>query len=820
MPITNTGDRVARKSQVASRKSKILRVKKQQNFKFFAWFIILLLINVTLSACIQKKGIEKARNFEKLSDEYYERAIAEYEELISESQDSDKFYLELGKLYYRHKDYEKAVEAFLNTDSPEARKLTAVSYFRLGDYTGALELFNKQEIAEDEYLYYYGLTCESLNLFDRATELYSRIKEEKYLSLAGARIEAIEKKSRAGSIDKIDPKTSQILAAAPNQQDYPQAGALILWCDEKMEVTAENTMTNTMHYIVKIINERGKREFSEARIDYDSTFEKIELEYARTIKPDGTVTEIGSRHIRDVSKYLNFPLYSNVRVFIISFPEVVEGCSIEYKVKIQRNRLVNEEDFIVSYPVQSSEPIIKAKFAIDLPAERTLHIQARNVQYNDFSARLEPRIEKNKDKTVYSWEFDNIPQIIPEREMPPNTEINPSLLISTFSSWQEVYEWWWQLARSKIKADVAIKNELGRLIKTQESDEDKIRKIYNFCAQKIRYVAVGYGQAGHEPHAAEDIYKNKYGDCKDQAILLVTMLREAGFSSWPVLIPTKGAYNLDKDFPAIFFNHCIAAVSVNDEIVFLDPTAQTCAFGDLPAGDVDRNVLIFTEEGYKIEHIPLYLPEHNLIRQKLYIKVNKDESIDAKKSILTHGMYDQGQRYWMLHTPPELIEEELRQSIQNISIGAVLKNYDIKNLDNLNKPIELDYKFHGPEYFTSAGSNRIMPQLATVETSLVAKAKRRYPIDFAILDLKETSLEIELPKEMQIKFLPQDINEENRWLRYIVNYEYAQDKIYFQQSVKLKNSSVSVEEYNDFKVFLEDLAKKTKQRIILKRAQQ
>jgi hypothetical protein len=73
-----------------------------------------------------------------------------------------------------------------------------------------------------------------------------------------------------------------------------------------------------------------------------------------------------------------------------------------------------------------------------------------------FGARLEPEIETSAGRVVYRWQFKDVPQIIPEANMPPNVEVNPSILMSTFSSWEEVYQWWWALARDKIKADEAI----------------------------------------------------------------------------------------------------------------------------------------------------------------------------------------------------------------------------------------------------------------------------------------------------------------------------------------------------------------------------
>jgi tetratricopeptide (TPR) repeat protein len=751
------------------------------------------------------------------SAKYYQEAVSGYKKKIAKGQNTQQLYLELGKLYFDHGAFKESAGCFTKTSLPQAKKLLGISYYRLGNFIDALDIFNKYESTEAEYLYYKGLTCEKLNLFDQALKDYRQIKDKEYSLLAGERIETIEKLAKALNIRDVSPEIAKILSTAPKGADYPQAGALILSCDEKIEETKELTEVASLHYVIKILNERGKQDFSEAKVDYDSTYEKVELEYARTIKPDGTIVDVGTRHIRDVSKYLNFPLYSNARVYIISFPEITEGASIEYKLKIYRNKLINKKDFVIPYSLQSTDPIIAADFSLSFPKDNPVAIKILNEKYNASGAKLSPEKEEKEGLVFYRWQFKDIAQMIPESNMPPQAQINPSIILSSFKSWKEIYDWWWGLAKDKIQADEAIREKVKELTRNLASIEEKTRAIYNFCARDIRYVAVEYGQAGYEPHQAADIFRNKYGDCKDQAILLVTMLKEAGVPAWPLLIATKDYYNLNEDFPSMLFNHCIACVSLEGKIIFLDPTAETCPFGDLPDADQDRKVFICQEDDYKIADTPLFAPAHNLVKQVTRIKINKDESMSGEKEIFTYGIYDQGQRYWLLYTQPELIEAQLKEKIQDFSIGAKLKDYSIENLDDLNKPVVLRYSFNGPEYFTAAGQLRIMPQLTGLDTSLVAKERRTYPIDFGILDSKEVVFEIEIPEGFSVKYIPANVAEDSPWMKFSAQYERREKVLSFRQKIEFKKNMVSESEYAPFKDFYESLAKKIKQRVVLEK---
>jgi cellulose synthase operon protein C len=777
---------------------------------------------LVLSAVLMVTGCgndprSQARSLAGKSRQDYQAAVELYRGMLKLRPDDAVSRFELGRLYFDQGKFQQAVNELRLTGLPEAVKLLGIADYRLGNFTEALDFLSRDTLADEESRYYHGLTCEKLNLFDKALEIYQQIKTGQFAGQAAERIGLIEKVSVSNKIRQVSPRTADIIEKAPAAGKYPQAGAQILFCDEKIRILPDNRQVSTLHYVIRVLNDRGKNEFSETPIEYDSTYEKVELDFARTISADGEVVDVGTRHIRDVTKYLNFPLYSNARVFIISFPGVTEGACIEYQVNIYSNELIDKKHFAEVYPVQSSEPVIAADFSIELPKDRQPRFKRLNEKYNTFGAELKPLVKETRDTRVYSWHFENIPQIIPEANMVPSTRINPAIYISTFSSWDEVYSWWWNLAKDKMDADDAIRVKVGELTKGLESEESRARAVYNFCARQIRYVAVEYGKAGYEPHRAADIFKNKYGDCKDQAILLAGMLRQAGVRAWPVLIGTKEYYDLNEDLPNMIFNHCIAAAEVNGRIIFFDTTAQVCSFGDIPLDDQARKVLLCADEGYKILNTPLALAGENTVKQAVDIKVNEDESIDAQKSVYTRGLYDQFQRYWLIYTLPELVRAEIEKKVQGVSIGARLRDYEVENLEDLDKTVVLSYRFHGPEYFTCAGRLRILPQLADVDTGIVAGDKRSYPIDLDMLDIKGTELNMSVPAGFVVKYMPQDINEESPWFKFSARYKYAGREINFRQELEAKRNIVSEEEYPAFKKSLETLSKKIKQRIILER---
>lgn len=771
----------------------------------------LLLVSLLLFGCILNS--EDPHHFAKQSEELYKKAIHSYERELTKEPHNLTVRLELAKLYYSHNDYPQAIKLLERLDSQEAKKILAVCLYKTGDWTAALTIFERLgKIQDDEYLYYYGLTCAKHNLFEQAEDIFKEIKGKDYLAKAKERIAAI----RGLTTGNLDQNILN-LGADISQEKYPLAGAVVILSDEQIKLTTDNTVVSTEHFIVKILNERGKKDFSEVVIGYDSTYESVEVEYAKTIKPSGEVIIVGEKDIRDVSRYLNFPLYSNARARIISMPEIAEGAVIEYKVRVTQNQLINKKDFNVAYTLEENEPIISAKFSVTVPGNRALKIKVLNPEYNLKNFNLSPNIKEDGDRKTYAWEFKDIPQIEIEPSMPPRSEITPVILISTFNSWDEIYNWWWDLAKDRIIADESILSKVKELIEGKKEIKEKIQAIYNYCAQEIRYVGIEYGQAGYQPHKASEIFKNKYGDCKDKAILFITMLKSAGIEGWPVLIGTRGVPAMNEDFPAVLFNHCIAAVSVDEKIIFLDITAEACSFSDLPADDQDRYVLVFKNGKYEIINIPLFEPEHNRIEYKTKMNFSSDESFLAQRQVDTFGQFDQAQRYWLRYAPPNIIEQRLKENVQAVAVSGKLIKYNYENADDLNLPIKLHYEFKGKNFLARGGEFRIFPQFFQLDTQVVAKDNRIYPLELGSPYINEANFEIILPKNLEVKYLTGNSDVRSQWLDYFINYELEGNILKIHQKEVSKKRQVSKQEYLDFKKFLEDLAVKLDEHIILEK---
>jgi len=116
-----------------------------------------------------------------------------------------------------------------------------------------------------------------------------------------------------------------------------------------------------------------------------------------------------------------------------------------------------------------------------------------------------------------------------------------------------------------------------------------------FVRQVVRYFGIELGTNSHEPHPPSQVFAQRYGDCKDKAHLLVTILRALGLVAWPALTNTGEGRGIDDFLPSVSsFNHVIVRLIVDGVPRWVDPTAssQRGRLDELPPPSYERALIV------------------------------------------------------------------------------------------------------------------------------------------------------------------------------------------------------------------------------------
>jgi len=176
-------------------------------------------------------------------------------------------------------------------------------------------------------------------------------------------------------------------------------------------------------------------------------------------------------------------------------------------------------------------PVASMTFILEAPAAKKLHFHQRNLD-------LAPEVRRDDGAgtVTWTWSLKDVEAERPEPGMPPREEIDPFVEVSTFESWDAFSSWYWNLIRHQYEVDPSILAKVAELTSGKSSEEEKVRAIYDFVTGEVRYNAWEFGVHGFKPYNAAAIFARRFGDCKDKATLLCTMLGAAGIRSRPVLI--------------------------------------------------------------------------------------------------------------------------------------------------------------------------------------------------------------------------------------------------------------------------------------------
>jgi hypothetical protein len=106
------------------------------------------------------------------------------------------------------------------------------------------------------------------------------------------------------------------------------------------------------------------------------------------------------------------------------------------------------------------------------------------------------------------------------------------------------------------------------------------KACFQYVQKEIQYLDIENGLNALIPRPANQTISNKYGDCKDMALLLHQLLTTFGFESYLSISKTSSKQD-SFDFPSISMaNHMIVSLHLNNEYYFLDATEKECSFGD------------------------------------------------------------------------------------------------------------------------------------------------------------------------------------------------------------------------------------------------
>jgi tetratricopeptide (TPR) repeat protein len=777
------------------------------------------------------------RGFIYNNQEKWAEAVKEFKAALEVDPENVYSLNHLGLMYKRMERFEDAKEVLQEAieldpemdtpDSKDTHNYLGLVYQDQGEYEKAEAEFRKvlEHFPNDADTFnYLGTALENQGKYQDAAKQYQEVLDIKPEDeFAKSRLEELQLSGviliEIPPVEIVKDDVEQYIASAPGAYEYPDAGAVILLDKLSYEFTESGAARYTVHQIVKVLNERGISEFGEVYMYFNAKTQNIGVNVARTILPNGTIVEAPRDAYHDITPpgLAEYNLYSDLMIKVISMPALEPGAILEYKITVE-DAMESELSWILgSMSFQWIEPVLNSKCVLHLPKDV-------EIRWKSYNLDIEPVITVGEDESLtYIWiTKDNTP-VFPEIAMPPLSEIAKFMMFSTTESWDDVYEWYKELADTQYLINKEIKGKISELITGKDSKANKAKAIFEFVASEIRYVAIELGMGAYQPYPAADVFKYRYGDCKDKVTLLIAMLREAGIDAYPVLISPAPHRKVDTDIPSIGqFSHVIAAVQMEDNYIFLDPTVATCSYGDLPAGDQGRQAFVIGKDRGDFIETPVYPSEANKTISTSEITMMEDGTINGWEQTTATGQAEMYLRSVYRLVTPDRRKEFMQIVLNQRYPGVQIQEISISDLYDLDKPLEVRVDFSCPEYGSEYEEMLIFPVPSedfSAYAPLVGLLKRQYDLYLGYNMVIEKQLTLSIPEGYITTSLPRDKSVDHELGNFMSKYEKLDSStVRYSVSLKLDAPVVSPEDYSGFKNFMEAAAREDRAHIILKRS--
>lgn len=621
-------------------------------------------------------------------------------------------------------------------------------------------------------------------------------------------LESIKPAPRADEAYAID--SDKFLAKRSEDRTYPYA----ILQDLTVKTVFDNGLGSTFRQLaVQINDDEGARRFRTHSFQYDPDSQHVDLRLSRVYRKDGRQLE----SVRTYEQQLGEPwyrLYYDTRAVTVVFPDLEPGDVVEvrYRVDDVAHRNLFADYFGDLHLWQDFVPIANKEYVLITPVTR--EIFANQPQ---FSGLVHSQRVQDK-RRIDHYAATNIPPVIAEDGMPGLTEESPYLHVSTYRSWQDVGRWYWGLIKDQLYADQALKRTVATLVQGATTTREKVVRIHDWALRHTRYVGLEFGIHGFLPYRVPLIVQRGFGDCKDKASLMYTMLREAGVAAKLVLVRTRrnGAIEGQPASLAVF-DHAITYVPELD--LYLDGTAEHSGTSELPTEDQGVTVLRVGPDGAELTKTPVLAAEQNRRTRLLSVQLEADGSAKVDGSEEVSGSEAAGYRDY--YQAEGTRAERFERNLGGLYPGVQLLEQKFEQLHRLEEPVRYKYRIKVPRFGMWDGRElRFSPSaLSDLVRSMARAPKRVQPLDLTSSSAYVEEREVTLPRGMRPTAMPEGGEVTSAWGKLSLRYAAERDTIKVRTEFWLTRARVAPSEYPDFRRWVEAADQLLRQRVGVSRGE-
>jgi hypothetical protein len=652
-------------------------------------------------------------------------------------------------------------------------------------------------------------------------------------AVAGAVLLAGATAARAGGFGSSQQVPDWVTAAAqaklPEFRGNPKA--VVLLDETTYTVDAKGQAVEHVRRVVKILRPQG-RDYGYPAVWYDKD-SKVMSMHVWSIDAAGHNYSLKDNEIGDVgTQGEGGQLYSDERAKVANPPGRDPGGVIAYEYEKRERPYLAE----TNWGFQDDLPRMQQHFTLVLPQGYTYtttwahHAKVDGVDLENHS---------------YRWEMNDEPAIdLDQMKLSPGEGslagrmtvhyAGPGLVEPQDGTWQGIGEWYAGLSRDRMASTPDIAAQAAALAAGKTDFYDKAEAIGDFVQQKIRYFVIEMGVGGYQPHPAEDIFRGRYGDCKDKATLLSAMLSSVGIHSALLMVDTERGV-IDPDAPSIWGNHMIGAIEIPAEYaspklhsvvtaktgkryLIFDPTWELTPFGQLEDNLQGSYGVLIEGNDSQVIQLPVMDPTLNRIKRTGSFALSADGTLTGSVTDMRFGDLAEGRRSLFSSTDEAKQKEYMNRAMGQDFTGASMTELKVANVDALNKDITTTFHVAASHFASFTGPLLMVRPRVLGSYDLDVDQKARH----VAIDLEETmqgtdEYDIELPPGYVVDELPDPVKVDVGFASYVSSTELHGRVLHYSRTYTVREVTVPAAKYGQVQQLAAAIAADEGSQAILKR---
>lgn len=608
----------------------------------------------------------------------------------------------------------------------------------------------------------------------------------------------------------------RLLAVAPAAADRPADDAVYLRREVHREVDATGRTRSLRRETILILRAGGVHH-REQLVGWTTPSQTVTVGYARTVRPDGRLVDVTGVALQAETIGRYGETFGDVVRWKLAFPYVEPGAVVDYEVTIADNRVTMPEGFADFCELQALDPVLSASYTVRTPSDR---VPASYV-HGDLAP---PVVRPRGAVTDMTWQTGELAPLAAEPRRPPDVNQSLWILVTCCPNWNAVADAYRTVASTAYVAHTPLRQAVKRIL---TGSNDPVRSLYEYVCTSIRY---GVGPLerrapGSQPRPAYETFDLRVGDCKDQATLLLTMLREAGIRAYPALLRRNVDGPVIDTAPTILqFDHVVVAVPQGrGRWRWLDPTWSYGPADSLPPDIQGVKALVIEDDQSRWVSIPSLDGSGNVHdRSSGELRVSTDGTLRGSVVVTARGGLEQSLR-WLFHgLGPAVVASEMAGALAATlpAVRVEPESVDLTPADAMDQPFQLRYQFSSTGYALRTQTLLIFqPAVFERETAVSApEAARRYPLRLAPSPERRVNrLRFRLDPGLETLEVPTDRSRHESFGWFRVTYRLRGDTLDYTREVELTQPQLAAEEVPRWYDWRAELAECDRQVVVLRR---